>query len=181
MATHTVVWTVGVTPPELVRRLGLPVHRGRLVVDEHLQLRDGVWAAGDTAAARDPVDPVLASRTVWFDAFVTNVDRTARNPNLLCWHRALYLIDHGAALYFHHDWGRAAGVVHRPYRSEDHVLKPFATATDTAGAALTARLTPALLDEVIALVPEDWLDDGDRTAYRDHLAARAADPQAWLP
>ena len=128
-----------------------------------------------------PVDPELASRVLCFDAFVENVDRSWRNPNLLVWHGRIWLIDHGATLYFHHDWARAAGVVHRPYRSDDHVLMPFATATAGAGADLVARLTPALLDEVIALVPDEWLDDGDRAAYRSHLVARAAAPEAWLP
>jgi len=128
-----------------------------------------------------PVDPELASRVLCFDAFVENVDRSWRNPNLLVWHGRLWLIDHGATLYFHHDWARAPGVVHRPYRSDDHVLKSFATATAGAGADLVAGLTPELLDEVIALVPDEWLDDGDRAAYRGHLVARAAEPEAWLP
>jgi HipA-like protein len=128
-----------------------------------------------------PVDPVLASRVLAFDAFVENVDRSWRNPNLLIWHDALWLIDHGATLYFHHNWPRAASVVHRSYRWDDHVLKPYATALATEGPALAARLTPALLTEVIDLVPAQWLDDGDREAYRTHLSARAEQPQAWLP
>jgi hypothetical protein len=128
-----------------------------------------------------PVDADLASRILCFDAYVENVDRSWRNPNMLIWHGRLWLIDHGATLYFHHDWTRAAGAVHRPYRSEDHVLKPFATATAAAGPELAAQLTAALLDEVIALVPDEWLDDGDRLAYLNHLAARAAEPEAWLP
>jgi hypothetical protein len=130
-----------------------------------------------------PVDAGLASRTLVFDAFVENVDRSWRNPNLLIWHGGLWLIDHGATLYFHHNWPRAASVVHRPYRWDDHVLKPFATALPDAGAEVAARLTPRLLTEVIALVPDEWLDepDADRAAYLDHLAARAAQPEAWLP
>src|SRR3954447_6336856 len=79
-------------------------------------------------AARDPVDPDVASRAVWFDAFVTNVDRTARNPNLLWWHKTLWFIDHGAALYFHHNWpeiSRAAGSGFPMIR--EHVLLPWAT------------------------------------------------------
>ncbi|MEV4757008.1 HipA family kinase [Micromonospora sp. NPDC049559] len=130
-----------------------------------------------------PVDPGLASRALVFDAFVENADRSWRNPNLLVWHGGLWLIDHGATLYFHHDWSRAANVVHRPYRWDDHVLKPYATALEQAGPELAARLTPALLDEAIALVPDEWLDDpeADREAYRKHLTARAAEPEAWLP
>ena len=130
-----------------------------------------------------PVDAGLASRVLCFDAYVENVDRSWRNPNLLVWHGGLWLIDHGATLYFHHDWPRAASVVHRAYRWDDHVLKPYATALKEAGAELAPRLTAALLEEVIALVPAAWLDDpdADRAAYLAHLAARAAEPEAWLP
>ena len=130
-----------------------------------------------------PVEPGPASRILVFDAFVENVDRSWRNPNLLIWHGGLWLIDHGATLYFHHDWPRAARVVHRPYRWDDHVLKPFATALPEAGAELAARLTPRLLEDVIALVPDEWLDEpeADRAAYLAHLSARAGRPEAWLP
>lgn len=127
-----------------------------------------------------PVDAVLASRIVAFDAFVENVDRSWRNPNLLIWHGGVWLIDHGATLYFHHNWPRAAAVVHRPYKWDDHVLRPYANVLATAGPELAARLTPALLEEVIALVPDEWLD-ASRDAYLEHLTARAAQPEAWLP
>jgi hypothetical protein len=130
-----------------------------------------------------PVDAGLASRVVVFDAFVENVDRSWRNPNLLMWHGGLRLIDHGATLYFHHNWARAASVVHRAYPWDDHVLRPYATAVTDAGAELAPRLTPRLLAEVIALVPDEWLADpaADRAAYLRHLTARAAEPEAWLP
>jgi hypothetical protein len=127
-----------------------------------------------------PIDPGLAARVLCFDAFVENVDRSWRNPNLLIWHRRLWLIDHGATLYFQHDWARAEAVVHRPYRWDDHVLKPYATALAAEGPALAARLTPELLAEVVALVPQEWLDV-PAGAYSDHLRARAAQPEAWLP
>lgn len=127
-----------------------------------------------------PVDAGLASAIVVFDAFVENVDRSWRNPNLLVWHGGLWLIDHGASLYFHHNWPRAEAVVHRPYTWDDHVLKPFATALPDAGRELVRRLTPDLLAEVIARVPDEWLDV-DRSAYQRHLEARASAPEAWLP
>ena len=127
------------------------------------------------------VDRDVAGRILWLDAYVANVDRSWRNPNLLIWHGALWMIDHGATLYFHHNWARAAASVHRAYGWDDHVLKPYATAVATEGPALAAGLTPALLEEVIGLVPSEWLDDGDRDAYLSHLSARAADPEAWLP
>jgi hypothetical protein len=186
---------------ELGRRLGLPVPElavvhldpvvARAEPDEEVQQLIKA-SAGDNLGmdflpgalgydpVAHPVDPVLASRILAFDAFVENVDRSWRNPNLLIWHGDLWLIDHGATLYFHHDWSRAHNVVHRPYRWDDHVLKPYAKALATEGPALAGRL-PTLIAEVVALVPEDWLDDGDRAAYLSHLSQRAAEPQAWLP
>jgi hypothetical protein len=128
-----------------------------------------------------PVDPAKASQIVTFDAFTENVDRSWRNPNLLVWHDAVWMIDHGASLYFHHNWPRAESVVHRPYSWDDHVLKPYATAVETEGLALAARLTPELLEEAIEQVPDEWLDDGDKHRYLSHLSQRAAEPEAWLP
>ncbi len=127
-----------------------------------------------------PVEAVLASRILAFDAFVENVDRSWRNPNLLIWHGGLWLIDHGATLYFHHNWPRADAVVHRPYKWDDHVLKPYATALPTAGQELAAQVTPELIEAAVALVPDEWLD-APTAAYVDHLSARAARPEAWLP
>ncbi|MEV5689622.1 HipA family kinase [Micromonospora globbae] len=189
---------------ELARRLGLPVPElviahldpvvARAEPDEEVQELIKA-SAGDNLGmdflpgalgfdpVAHPVDAELASRTLVFDAFVENVDRSWRNPNLLVWHGGLRLIDHGATLYFHHNWARAASVVHRPYQWDDHALKPYATALREAGEELAPRLTRALLDEVVALVPDQWLDDPEteRDAYREHLAARAAKPEAWLP
>jgi hypothetical protein len=187
---------------ELGRRLGLPVpdlteiHLDPIVAraepDEEVQ--ELIKASAGSNLGMDflpgaygydpvahPVEAGLASRIIAFDAFVENVDRSWRNPNLLMWHDRLWMIDHGATLYFHHNWPRAAGVVHRAYKWDDHVLRPYAKALATEGPRLAARLNPALLGEVIDLVPAEWLDDGDRAAYLDHLTARAAEPGAWLP
>ncbi|MGS2615345.1 HipA family kinase [Micromonospora sp. LZ34] len=135
-----------------------------------------------------PVEPALASRVLWFDAYVENVDRSWRNPNLLVWHRELWLIDHGASLYFHHNWPRAEAAVHRPYRADDHVLAPYAGPLAEADADLAPRVTRDLLAEVLALVPESWLTGADfdsadvaRAAYVDHLARRVARTADWLP
>jgi hypothetical protein len=109
-------------------------------------------------AAGEAVEADLASAVVWFDAFVTNVDRTPRNPNLLFWHKVLYLIDHGAALYFHHNWQnveQAAGSRFPAVR--DHVLLPWASRLEEADARLRPRLDEALFQRVIDQIPESWL------------------------
>lgn len=135
-----------------------------------------------------PVDAALASRVLWFDAFVENVDRSWRNPNLLVWHRELWLIDHGASLYFHHNWPRAEAAVHRAYRAEDHVLAPYASRLAEADAELAPQVTRELLTDVLAVVPGEWLTAADfetadaaRGAYLDHLSRRVARTTDWLP
>ncbi|WP_113700614.1 HipA family kinase [Nonomuraea lactucae] len=131
-------------------------------------------------------DPVFASRVVWFDGLIHNVDRSWRNPNLLVWHRDIWLIDHGAALWFHHNWKTADP--QRPFDASDHVLAPFATKLDAAAAELSAKITPELLERVTALVPDEWLEGeagfgsarAVRDAYVDHLLRRAHGPREWL-
>jgi hypothetical protein len=135
------------------------------------------------------VDADLASRVLWFDALVGNVDRSWRNPNLLLWHRQLQLIDHGAALVFHHDWPRAAGAAGRPYGVADHVLAGQATRRQEAASALAVRVTPALVEQAVARVPDLWLEDEPgfasaqavRDAYVDHFARRLAARPVWQP
>ena len=131
----------------------------------------------------------LASSIVWFDAFVTNVDRTARNANLLVWHRALWLIDHGAALYFHHDWAGSAETSRRPFALiRDHVLLPFASTIEAADARLSATLTAAIIDGIVDAIPDDWLADEapfdskpvHRRAYASYLHRRLASPRAFV-
>jgi HipA-like protein len=116
-------------------------------------------------------EPEFASQVLWFDALVQNVDRTWRNPNLLVWHRNIWLIDHGAALYFHHNWPTADPK--RPFAAAEHVLRDRATALDAAHAALAPRITADLLTEVTALVPPEWFGDRGADAYAEHLLQRA--------
>lgn len=135
----------------------------------------------------DRADATLASEVVWLDAFVSNVDRTPRNANLLVWHRAIWLIDHGAALYFHHGWN---GVDHAaaPFAAiRDHVLLRFASELPGADERLSARLTPAVIAGIVARVPDEWLMDGTftsadsaRTAYVEYLTRRLAAPRAFV-
>lgn len=120
-----------------------------------------------------PLDPELASRIVWFDAYVSNVDRTPRNPNLLMWHRRPYLIDHGAALYFHHGWDGGIEGAGNPFaRIAEHVLLPVASALEAADAEALRRLDRAKLAGIVAQVPDAWLQGPD--AFADPAAQRAA-------
>jgi hypothetical protein len=107
---------------------------------------------------------------LWFDALIQNVDRTWRNPNLLVWHGNIWLIDHGSALYFQHNWAAARPLA--PFDARDHVLRHAATDVPGAHQALAPQITAALLDEVLALVPPDWLGDGRPADYAAHLLER---------
>ncbi|MGX2998450.1 HipA family kinase [Streptomyces sp. JNUCC 64] len=129
------------------------------------------------------VDPHEAGRIVWFDALVNNVDRSWRNPNLLVWHGALWLIDHGASMIWHHNWPTAAASAARPYDATDHALAPFAPEVAAAAAELAPLVTEDLLAEVAAEVPDAWLDgeegfdgpDAVRRLYVTTLLPRARD------
>jgi hypothetical protein len=131
----------------------------------------------------------LASSIVWFDALVTNVDRTAKNANLLVWHRDLWLIDHGATLIFHHNWNGFMEGAPKPFlRIHEHILMPWAAQIAEVDASFTPLLTREKLDAIIAMVPEEWLGDEEqfptvaehRAAYRDYLLRRLETPRAWV-
>lgn len=135
------------------------------------------------------VDADLAAAVVWLDAWLLNVDRSWRNPNLLVWHGRPWLIDHGAALYFHHDWTTAERVAAGPNPVlAEHVLRRTAGNLRAAHARLAPQVDRGLLDAVTAVVPDDWLaaepgvpaPDDVRGAYADLLLTRLAAPEAWL-
>jgi len=133
---------------------------------------------------RDP-GADLAARLLWFDALVLNVDRSWRNPNLLLWHRETWLIDHGAALYFHHRWGpdRRPAAEYR-YDAGEHVMLPVAGSVVDADRALRPLVTAEVLTEVLALVPDEWLGDAPdevRAAYRAFFEVRLAQADTWVP
>ena len=111
------------------------------------------------------VDGLLASMIVWLDAFLTNVDRTVKNTNMLMWHRELWLIDHGATLYFHHSWTNWEKQALNPFPYiKEHVLLPFADQLTEADAACKLLLTDSILREIAELIPDDWAnwkEDGD--------------------
>ncbi|MGB8346149.1 MAG: HipA family kinase [Ktedonobacteraceae bacterium] len=127
------------------------------------------------------LDPLLASSIVWFDAYVTNVDRTPRNTNMLFWHRRLMLIDHGSSLYFHHSADNYLSRSHNPFPAiKEHVLLTVASALAEADALLKERLTPAAIREVVSAIPQSWLvpdpfftdPDAHRAAYQAYLLDR---------
>jgi hypothetical protein len=195
---------------ELARALGLPVPALVTVdvapelavgepdheVQELLQRSAGrnlgmdyLPGALDFEAGADGVDGVLAGRVLWFDALVGNVDRSWRNPNMLFWHGRLQLIDHGAALTFHHHWPGAAAAVRRPYDATAHALIECEPDVVAAEDVLAPQVTDALLSEVLSRVPDEWLEGAEteeepdrvRGRYIEQLTARLAARDAWLP
>jgi HipA-like protein len=192
---------------EIARALGLPIPElvlveldpvlGRSEPDPELQapLRASAglnlaldFLPGATAfePARGAPPAPLASEIVWFDALVANVDRTARNTNLLIWHKRIHLIDHGAALYFHHDWPSFAERSRSPFpQIRDHVLLPYASDLAAADAALAAKLVPEVVRDIVAAVPDSWLTlDGEperaRAAYTKFIERRLEPPRAFV-
>src|SRR5216683_3417090 len=183
---------VGLRVPELVRADLDPV----LGLNERdPEIRDLINASAGPnlglaylagAIAFDPIappkiEPGLASQIVWIDAFLLNVDRTAKNPNILIWNHELWLIDHGAALYFHHHWPDAIARVRSPFAQiKDHVLLPVASELDTVDADFRSRLTEKAIQQVVSAIPAEWLSPeptvGDapklRTAYQAWLVDR---------
>lgn len=136
-----------------------------------------------------PPDAALASAIVWFDSLVTNVDRTAKNTNMLIWHRNVWLIDHGAALYWQHAPAKAMARAQSSFPAiRSHVLLPFATQIDEADKRLTPMFIPPVVQQIVELVPEDWLDDRNnfatveeqRGAYSEWLLKRLEEPHAWV-
>jgi hypothetical protein len=134
-------------------------------------------------------DADLASSIVWFDSFITNVDRTARNTNLLIWHKKLWLIDNGAALYFQYNW---EGYMERSRAAfpqiKDHVLLPWAARIPEADATALDVLTPEVIADIVALIPEEWLGDlpffdspdAHRAAYLSYFVRRLQVPRAFV-
>ncbi len=129
----------------------------------------------DPAPARE-----LAADVIWFDALITNIDRTPKNPNMLTWHGRAWLIDHGAALYIQHTWRDAAAHARRPFdRIRDHVLLPFAGSLQEADDRLAARLDAAALTQIMRLVPDSWLSE-PRTQYAEYLERRLFAPRPFV-
>ncbi len=134
------------------------------------------------------VEPRLASEIVWLDSFLTNVDRTARNTNMLMWHKELWLIDHGAALYFHHSWQNWEEQAKRPFTQiKDHVLLRSASMLEEVDAEFRERLAGGIIPAVVSLIPDDWLRDSPfesagehRQAYISYLQARLSASEIFV-
>ena len=197
---------------EIARALGLPVPELVFVeldadlartepdpeIHALIRASAGLNLALDYLPGSVTFDPVverpaadLASRIVWFDAYVTNVDRTVRNTNMLMWHRRLWLIDHGATLYFHHSprWTADRGRARDPFPLiREHVLLRAATTLDSVDAPMADRLTPDIIADIVDLIPASWLGDGAsageeatyRAGYRDYLLDRLTSPRAFV-
>ena len=134
------------------------------------------------------IDAQLASEIVWFDAFMTNIDRTFRNTNMLMWHRELWLIDHGASLYFHHSFTNWEKGAQTPFALvKDHVLLPQASELDTANQKLKSLLTPQVLQNIVNLIPQEWLEwegyeqtaEEIRAIYFQFLTARLTQAEVF--
>ncbi len=195
---------------EIARGLGLPIPELVFVeldtelartepdpeIQELIRASDGLNLALDYLPGAINFDPVaervpgaLASEIVWFDAFTSNVDRSFRNPNLLVWHRNPWLIDHGAALYFHHGWdGSPAQAGNAFPMIREHVLLPQADDIAGADARLAGKLARADFEAIVAHVPDAWLTGPDtpqdpaehRAAYVEHFMQRLAQRQRFV-
>lgn len=195
---------------EIARALGLRVPEivfasldeafGRIEPDEEIQdlLRasEGLNLALHYLSGAITFDPLvttvnakLASQIVWLDCLLMNMDRTARNTNMLMWHKELWLIDHGASLYFHHSWQNWEEQALRPFTLiKDHVLLPLATELEDVDKEFRAIVTPSLIESIAAVVPDEWLTDEyaferpevHRQAYVHFLETRVANSEIFV-
>ena len=189
----------GLPVPEIVF-MQLPAELARTEPDPEIQsliqTSAGLNIALDYLPGSVTFDPLvfvpdaqLASAIVWFDAFVCNVDRTARNVNMLIWHRRLWLIDHGAALYFHHAWNNCDQQAAKPFvLIKDHVLLKRASALAEVDARMAPLLTADKLSSIVQLIPDSWLADdcefadkaAQREAYLNFFTLRVQSSQAFV-
>jgi hypothetical protein len=195
--------TIGLTVPDLV---GIEIDPALGDAEPDEEIHDLVGKSGGlnlgmdflpgaltfnpaAATARDVIDPDFAADVVWLDAFVTNPDRSAQNPNLLVWHGRPWLIDHGAALYIHHTWRDPDEHARRPFeRIGRHVLLPYADSIVTADARLASRIDEPTVTDLVAALPDAWLPDdpvaGDaaaqRLAYVRYLSLRLQAPRSFV-
>lgn len=170
---------LGLPIPELVFAY-LDVDFGRAEADEEIQdllkFSEGLnlglhYLSG--SIAYDPavrIDPLLASKIVWFDAFITNIDRTFKNTNLLMWHKELWIIDNGASFYFHHSWQNFDAAAKTPFKYvKDHVLLPQAVKLDEADQFAHQVLNDQIFRDIVNTIPQDWLHWDDAEESPDEI------------
>lgn len=135
------------------------------------------------------LDADLASKIVWLDAFLTNVDRTVKNTNMLTWNKQLWLIDHGASLYFHHSWDNWQEQAIKPFvMIKDHVLLPMASNLNNMHDEMLKRITPEVIQNIVHAIPETWLTNTNvglpanevREVYHQFLTTRLANSSIFL-
>ena len=148
----------------------------------------------DRAMTFDPsvnrVDGLTASKIVWLDSFLENIDRTRQNPNMMMWHNELWLIDHGSSLYFHHSGKPASEAASDPFPYvKSHVLLPYANRIEEADKLMRQAITPRTLNKIVDLLPDSWLAEADesgksveehRKDYKDFLTMRLADTSPFV-
>lgn len=189
---------LGFKVPELVFAM-LDSSFGRIEGDEEIQdllkasvgLNLGIHFLSG-AITFDPVpttiDPLTASKIVWFDSLMMNVDRTARNTNMLMWRKELWLIDHGASLYFHHSWSDWKNGAKAFPKIKDHVLLPLASELNEADIEFKNKLPVRVIDEIVSMIPTEWLANGSpfdsnedhRQAYKEFLESRVSQSQLFV-
>ncbi|WP_294203601.1 HipA family kinase [uncultured Chryseobacterium sp.] len=170
---------LGLKIPELVF-VNLDVDFGRTEADEEIQdllknsegLNLGLHYLSESITY-DPgirIDPLLASKIVWLDAFITNIDRTFKNTNMLMWHKELWIIDNGASFYFHHSWQNFDTAAKTPFKYvKDHVLLPQATMLDEADTFAKKVLNEDVFRQITDLIPQDWLHWEDAEESPDEI------------
>lgn len=190
--------TLGFRVPEIVFANVDPAF-GRTEPDEEIQdllrFSEGLnlglhYLSG--AISFDPVvnrvDPLTASKIVWLDCLLTNVDRTASNTNMLMWNKELWLIDHGAALYFHHSWSNWEEQSTRKFTQvKDHVLLPWASELDKVNELFRSILTEEVISAIVSIIPEEWLifesspsSSNNRKVYEQFLINRSTHSDNFL-
>lgn len=151
-------------------------------IQDLIKASDGINLALDYLPGSIMFDPLLektstelASKIVWLDAFIANVDRTPRNANMLLWHKELWLIDHGAAFFYQHNWDKFSGNAANPFRQiKDHILLQFADDIEKADEEFSKKITPEILSEIVNLIPAEWLENADeeKKIYLEFLTKR---------
>ena len=190
---------IGLLVPEIVfvnLDAGLARTEGDPEIQDLIKNSDGLNLALDYLPGSvmfnpvaDKVDETLASSIVWFDAYVSNVDRNISNTNILMWHKRLWLIDHGASLYFHHTWDNYLEKSHEPFSMiKDHVLIYYAKKLKEIDKELSAKITPDVIRNTVNLIPDSWLTANPifkgptehRNAYCEYLIKRLEPPRFFI-